>query len=319
MPESPSTDAPMKILITGTNGLIGSDLVPFLEARGHSVIRLVRERVRRDASTIIWDPATGELETQLLDGFDAVVHLAGENIADARWTPAKKRLIRDSRVNGTRLLSEALARVSKPPRVFIAASAIGYYGSRGAEELTEASPAGGGFLAEVTREWEAAMQPATRRGVRLVPLRFGLVLSPDGGALWEMLLPFQFGLGGPVAGGAQFMSWISLPDAISVIDFALRHDALRGPVNAVAPQPVTNAEFARHLARALRRPCLLPIPAWAARFVFGEMADETVLASTRVAPKKLLAAGFQYQHPNLEGALHQLLRSTVLHAQPTPA
>lgn len=319
MPETAHADVPMKILVTGTNGLIGSDLVPFLEARGHRVIRLIRERLGRDASTIIWHPDTGEVESQLLDGFDAVVHLAGENIADARWTPQKKALIRDSRVRGTRLLCETLARLSKPPRVLVAASAIGIYGSRGEESLTEASAPGQGFLADVCREWEAAMEPAKRRGVRLVPLRFGMVLSPDGGALWEMLLPFQFGLGGPVAGGAQFWSWISLLDAISAIEFALRHDSLRGPVNAVAPLAVTNAEFSRQLGHALRRPAVMPIPAWAVRLAFGEMADETLLASARVEPKKLLAAGFQYQHPTLEVALHHLLRTTVLHAQPKPA
>jgi uncharacterized protein (TIGR01777 family) len=242
------------------------------------------------------------------DGVDAVVHLAGENIAAGRWTSARKAEIRQSRVEGTRRLCEALARLAQPPRVFVSASAIGFYGDRGAQTLTEESGAGSGFLPDVCREWEAATEPASQAGIRVVNLRFGMVLSPAGGALQKMLPPFKLGLGGRIGSGAQFMSWIAIDDAVGAIHQALSAESLRGPVNAVAPTPVTNAEFARTLARILRRPAFMPVPQFAARLAFGEMADALLLASARVMPVRLQESGYHFRFPELEGALRHMLR-----------
>jgi uncharacterized protein (TIGR01777 family) len=299
----------MNVAITGSTGLIGSALVPRLTSGSHGVVRLVRgapamgsaERVAR------WDPATGAVEPGL-DGVDAVVHLAGESVAGGRWTEARKRRIRDSRVGATRRLCETLARLPRLPRVLVAASAIGYYGDRGDEVLREESPPGVGFLPEVCREWEAAAEPAARRGIRVVHVRIGLVLSPKGGALAAMLPAFRLGLGGPVGTGAQWMSWIGMDDALGAILHALMNEALAGPVNLVAPAPVTNREFARTLARVLRRPAIFPFPAFAARAVFGhQMADELLLASARVVPERLQATGYAFRDVTLEGALRRLL------------
>jgi uncharacterized protein (TIGR01777 family) len=237
------------------------------------------------------------------------VHLAGENIAKGRWNARKKARIRDSRVNGTRLLSEALTRLSKPPAVMVCASAIGYYGDRGDEVLREESASGSGFLAEVCRQWEAAAEPARKRGIRVVHLRIGVVLSPEGGALAQMLFPFRMGLGGKLGSGRQYFSWIAIDDLVTVIAHALTNDTLQGPVNAVAPHPVTNLEFTRTLGRVLARPTLFPMPALAARLAFGEMADELLLSSARVEPTRLLATAYQFRHPQLEGALRHLLGS----------
>jgi hypothetical protein len=234
------------------------------------------------------------------------VHLAGENIT-GRWTAAKKARIRESRVQGTRLLAEAVARLERPPRVLVCASAIGYYGTRGEEILREESPPGKGFLAEVCQQWEAAAQPVAQKGVRVVHLRTGLVLSRQGGALAKMLPAFRLGLGGKIGRGDQYMSWISIDDLAGVIQHALLSETLRGPVNAVAPNPVTNLVFAQTLGRVLRRPTPFPLPAFAARLVFGEMANELLLASTRVDPAKLLASGYGFRHTELAGALRQLL------------
>jgi len=239
---------------------------------------------------------------------DAVVHLAGENIAAGRWTERQKARIRDSRVKGTRLLCDLLARYSPPPKALVCASAVGYYGDRGDEILKEESASGSDFLSDVCGEWEAATQTAVERGIRVVNLRIGVVLSPLGGALAKMLTPFKLGAGGVIGSGRQYMSWIALDDAVRAFHFALTNQSLHGPVNAVAPNAVTNRDFTRTLGRVLSRPTVFPMPAFAARLAFGEMADALLLASTRVQPARLLAGGFTFRYPDLEGALRHLLR-----------
>ena len=296
----------MRILVSGSSGLVGSALVPFLTTSGHSVTRLVRSAPGKEEGR--WDPAAGTIDAGGLEGHDAVVHLAGENIAE-RWTPERKARIKDSRVKGTRLLAETLGRLAQPPKVLVAASAIGYYGDRGDALLREDSTSGSGFLAEVAREWEAATAAAATKGIRVVNLRIGVVLSPRGGALAKMLLPFKLGLGGVVGSGKQHWSWVAIDDLLGSILFALNTDTLKGPVNAVSPKPVTNYEFTKTLGRVLKRPTIFPMPASAARFAFGEMADELLLSSTRVDPTKLVAAGYQFRFPELEGALRQVLKS----------
>ncbi len=297
----------MNILVTGASGLIGSALVPILTAAGHDVTRLVRSPPQPGEKAVRWDPQAGTFEAHAFEGVEAVVHLAGENIA-ARWTPAQKAKIRDSRVQGTQVLSGMLARLTPPPKVLVCASAIGYYGDRGLEVISEDSAAGTGFLAEVCRAWEAAAEPARQQGIRVVHVRFGLVLSASGGALAKMLPPFRLGLGGVLGSGRQFISWIALDDAIGAIEHALVTDALLGPINAVTPQAVTNQEFTKTLGKVLGRPTILPLPAFAARLMFGEMADALLLASTRVQPAKLLASGYRFRYPELEGALRHLLQ-----------
>lgn len=294
----------MKILISGSTGLVGSALAPHLSGAGHSITRLVRGEAR--AGEAHWDPAAGKIDEGGLEGHDAVVHLAGENIT-GRWTEAKKAAIRNSRVKGTRLLAEALARLSAAPKTLVSASAVGYYGDRGDAVLTEESTPGSLFLSEVAREWESATQPAAAKGIRVVTLRIGVVLSPEGGALKEMLLPFKLGLGGRVGSGKQYWSWIALDDLLGVIQLALSNEKLRGAVNAVSPNPVTNSEFTRALGRVLGRPTIFPMPAFAARLVFGQMADELLLASTRVEPGRLKEANYEFRFPQLEAALRHLL------------
>lgn len=295
----------MKILVTGANGLVGGSLVPFLTTGGHEVVRLGRGRKR--AGSASWDPEKGVIDRAALEGLDAVVHLAGENISTGRWTPAKKARIHDSRVHGTRLLCEALAGLERPPKVLVAASAIGFYGDRGRDLVDEDSAPGSGFLADVCKEWEAATAPAAAAGIRVVNLRIGVVLSTAGGALASLLTPFKLGAGGPVGDGHQYMSWIAIDDLVDAIHFALTTPALSGPVNAVAPTPVTNGEFARTLATVLSRPAIVPFPAFAVRLLFGEMGEELLLSSTRVEPHRLQAAGFRYRLPTLESALRHLL------------
>jgi uncharacterized protein (TIGR01777 family) len=242
----------------------------------------------------------------VLQGVDAAVHLAGESIAQ-RWTSERKARILKSRARGTRLLSESFARLTQPLRVLLCASAIGYYGNRGEEVLTEESPSGSGFLAEVCREWEAACESAVRKGIRVVNLRFGVVLSPTGGMLGRMLFPFRLGLGGRIGSGKQYMSWIAIDDLVGIILHALACDELIGPVNAVAPNPVTNFEFTKTLGRVLRRPTVFPVPSWAARLALGEMADDLLLASARVEPARLASSGYVFHYPELEGALRHVL------------
>ena len=297
---------PMKVLVSGSTGLVGSMLVPFLTTGGHEVYPLVRRPPSGD-DEISWNPATATIDREQLEGLDAVVHLAGEGIASRRWTVAQKALIRDSRIQGTRLLCEALAGLKKPPKVFVCASAIGYYGDRGGEMLDESSESGDDYLADVCREWEAACEPAREKGIRVVNLRTGVVLSPRGGALQKMLLPFKLGVGGVVGDGKQYWSWIAIDDLIGAIHHAVTHEELSGAVNAVAPHPPTNREFTKLLGKVLRRPTIFPMPAFAARLALGGMADSLLLASARVLPKRLQETGYEFQFPDLEGALRHLL------------
>jgi uncharacterized protein (TIGR01777 family) len=285
--------------------MVASALAPLLAARGDSVRRLVRESATDADAT--WNPAKGELEPRVFEGVDAVVHLAGESIGAGRWTAAKKQRIRDSRSHGTRLLATTLARAKPTPRVLVSASAIGFYGDRGDALLDESAPLGPGFLADVCREWEEATRPAFDAGVRVVHARFGFVLSPKGGGLKQMLTPFKLGLGGPIGDGRQFMSWVALDDVAAAIAHALTNETLRGAVNVVAPNPATNREFTKALGRVLGRPAVLPMPGFAARAVFGEMGEELLLSSQRVAPKQLLASGFAFAWPTLEEALRHVL------------
>lgn len=297
----------MKILVTGSTGLVGSALVPSLKAKGHQVIRLVRSAPKDKGEEVYWNPEQGTLNAEELIGIEAVVHLAGESIAEGRWTEEKKRRIRESRVKGTTLLSETLAKLKEKPKVLVSASAVGFYGSRAEETLSEQSASGDDFLAAVCREWELSTQAAAQSGVRVVNMRFGVILSREGGALAKMLTPFRMGVGGKLGDGRQYMSWIALDDVVGAIEHALENDTLRGPVNVVAPQAVTNYEFTKTLGGVLSRPTFLSMPAFAARLMFGEMADATLLASQRVEPARLKETGFVFKYPELEGALKHVL------------
>jgi uncharacterized protein (TIGR01777 family) len=294
----------MNVLMSGAKGLIGSALIPELEAGGHRVNRLTRKP--HSEEDIRWDPEAGEIEGNLA-GFDAVVHLAGESIAEGRWTSEKKRRILESRKKGTHLLAERVAGLPAPPSVMVSASAIGYYGDRGNELLTEESEPGTMFLSEVCQEWEAAAEPAREAGMRVVHPRFGIVLSTEGGALGSTLPIFKLGGGGKIGTGRQYWSWISLDDVVGAIVHAIDTDALSGPVNVVAPDPRTNAEYTKVLGRVLGRPTLFAVPARAARVAIGGMADDLLLASARVEPAKLEETGYENRHPELEGALRYLL------------
>jgi uncharacterized protein (TIGR01777 family) len=295
----------MKIAIAGASGLVGSALIPFLEHDGHTITRIVRSAPR--AGEIEWHPNQDELNSKDFEGFDVIINLAGENIAAGRWTDDQKRKIRDSRVNGTHLLSEAIAKLAPKAKVFVCASATGIYGDRGDETLDEQSESGGGFLAGVCREWEKASEPASRVGVRVVNLRFGPIIAREGGMLAKLLTPFKMGMGGKVGSGKQFISWVGLDDAVRAVMLAIKDESIRGPLNVVAPNPVTNEDFTRALGHVLNRPTALAMPAFAARLAFGEMADEMLLASQKVMPKKLIGAGFEFKHPKLEPTLKDLL------------
>jgi uncharacterized protein (TIGR01777 family) len=304
----------MRILVSGSSGLIGSVLVTALEKAGHSVTRLVRRAP--GPNEIQWSPekdppsATpakgGAPLSAALEGVDAVVHLTGESIA-GRWTAGKKVRIRESRVGGTSALAAALARTKQPPKVMVCASAIGVYGDRGNEVLREDSPPGSDFLAEVCKQWEAATEPAVKAGIRIVSLRFGVVLSPRGGALARMLPPFRMGAGGRIGNGRQWMSWITLDDVIGIIQHVLATESLSGPVNTVAPNPVTNAQFTRTLGEILHRPTIFPLPAFMVRLMFGEMGEALLLSSQRVDCGKLLSSGYRFLHPELKPGLEAML------------
>ena len=296
-----------RIAVTGASGLIGSALVPFLIGGGHTVHRLVRARPAAPTD-IMWDPTGGQVNAASLEGMHAVVHLAGENIA-TRWTAQQKAKIRNSRVEGTRLLARTLASLRSKPKVLVAASATGIYGDRGDEILDESSTPGADFLAVVGREWEQAAEPARDAGIRVVNTRFGVVLSPKGGALAKMLPPFRLGVGGKIGSGRQWMSWIALDDVVGAIHFAAFTDSLAGPVNTVSPQPVTNEQFAHTLGQVLHRPSLAAVPEFAVKLMFGEMGKATVLASQRALPRKLQSAGFSFRHPELGQALRYELES----------
>lgn len=297
----------MRVAVSGSTGLVGSALVWALLDGGHSVTRVVRAGSELGEGSVRWDPVGGSVDAVGLEGHDAVVNLAGENLGGGRWDEEKKARIRDSRVLGTRLLAETLTGLSDPPEVLVCASAVGFYGDRGEEVLTEQSPTGSGFLARVSRELEEATGAAEEAGMRVVRLRFGIVLSPWGGALGETLGPFKLGLGGPIGGGRQWWSWVALDDVVGAILFALTDERMSGPANVTSPNPVRHREFARTLGKVLRRPAVLPVPAFAIRAALGEMADELLLASARVQPARLLGEGYGFGYPELEGALRHLL------------
>lgn len=295
-----------RVLVSGASGPIGAALLPSLKSQGFAVTQLVRKPATgRDQ--IVWDPSR-PISPEIVSGFDAVIHLSGESIV-GRWTEAKKRRITESRTQGTGHLAEALAQGAQRPRVFVSASAVGYYGNRGDEVLREESPSGSGFTAEVCRQWEGATQAAAAAGIRTAQMRFGVVMSADGGALPKMLPPFRLGLGGRLGSGRQWSSWVSIDDVVGAIQHVLQHDTLQGAVNTVSPNPVTNAEFTSTLASVLHRPAIFPMPAFAVKLIFGEMGEELFLGSQRVEPAKLAASGYQFKHPELKSALKDILQS----------
>jgi uncharacterized protein len=295
-----------RVGITGSSGLVGTCLREYLAARGQEFIRLVRHKPRVDFGEIYWSPESGEIDAGGLEGLDAVVHLAGENIF-GRWTKTKKEEIRDSRRRGTELLSRTLSELVKKPAVFLCASAVGYYGDTGDRTVDESTPAQGGFLSDVCRTWEDATDAAAQAGIRTVRLRLGIVLSSRGGALKMMRRPFQLGLGGRLGSGRQYMSWIHIEDLIRVMEFAIRNEQVCGPVNAVSPQPVTNREFTKTLGRVLHRPTFFCVPGFAAKMALGEMAEEVLLSGQRVAPRELEERGFDFRYPELSQALRREL------------
>ncbi|MGA9813923.1 MAG: TIGR01777 family oxidoreductase [Terriglobales bacterium] len=296
---------PQRILVSGSSGPIGTTLVRSLKASGAAVTRLVR-KAAAGPDQITWDPDR-PLSPDLVSGFDAIIHLAGESIV-GRWTAAKKRRILESRVQGTSHLAEAAAQASPQPRVFISASAVGFYGNRGDEILREDSGSGEDFASEICRKWEAAAEPAAKAGIRTAQMRIGVVMSADGGALPKMLTPFRMGLGGRLGNGRQWWAWVSVRDVVGAIEHVLNHESLSGPVNTVAPNPVSNAEFTRILASVLKRPAIFPMPAFVVRLIFGEMGVELFLGSQRAEPAKLVASGYQFQHPELKSALKEILQ-----------
>ena len=295
----------MIVAITGSSGLVGSLLQRRLKESGHEVRRVVRG-TPRTGSDIVWDPKANSIDREALERAEAVIHLAGENIAAGRWSAARKREIRDSRVVGTRLLAETLAKLPGGPRTLLCASATGFYGHRQDEELDESSPAGSGFLAELCQAWEGAADPARAAGLRVAHLRTGIVLSRDGGALAKMLTPFRLGLGGNMGNGRQWWSWIDIEDLVAIYQRALGNAELSGPINCVAPQPLTNADFTRELGMALHRPTSLPLPAGIARLLLGEMADALLLSSARVLPRRLQQNDYRFQSATLNQALQRI-------------
>ncbi len=297
----------MKVLVTGSHGLIGGELVADLRAGGHAVTPLVRRRAGPGEAS--WDPAAGRIDAAALEGHDAAVHLAGIGIGDHRWTAAHKKAVLESRVQGTALLARTLASLSSPPRVLASGSAVGYYGDRGDEELTETSGPGSGFLSDVVQQWEAAAAPAADAGIRVAFLRSGVVMSAKGGGLKKQLLPFKAGIAGKLGSGRQYLSWISITDHVAATEHVLATESLGGPVNVTAI-PVTNAEFTRALGRVLRRPTVMPVPTPALNLLFGsQMVAEMMLVSQRAVPAALEASGFQLRYPEIEPALrHELGR-----------
>jgi uncharacterized protein (TIGR01777 family) len=305
----------MKILVTGSTGLVGTALASELKRAGHTVCRLVRPETNPEAIRgtegfdVRWNPATGELGSAAV-GADAVVNLTGASIAQGRWTLARKELLRGSRIDGTRSLVNALAKMAVRPRVLVSASAVGYYGSQGDEILSEESPAGNDFLGELAKDWEGEANKAEVLGIRVVLPRFGVILAKHGGALPQMMCPFRFGVGGRIGSGQQWMSWISLEDTVAILRFALENGLVCGPINVVSPQPVRNVEFTSVLAKALHRPALFPAPAFALRLMLGEMADALLLSSQRVGPQQLERLGYSFVHQDLASALKALLSSS---------
>jgi uncharacterized protein len=305
----------VKILISGSTGLVGSAVVDNLSHQGHEIIRLIRpgtELPKRrtapsgDLPQVLWNPQTGLLNSRA-EEVDAIIHLAGASIAGHRWTAAWKRELRDSRVAATHNLVASLRQLHHPPQIFIAASAIGFYGNRGDEELTESSPPGTDFLAQLTRDWEAESARAAEFGARVVILRFGVILAKEGGALPRMALPFRLGVGGKIGSGRQWISWVTLEEVVAIIRFGLETNLLSGPANAISPNPVRNAEFAATLGRVLRRPAIFPTPSFALRLALGEVADSLLLASQKVSPTKLQRLGYRFLYPDLKPALASVL------------
>jgi uncharacterized protein (TIGR01777 family) len=316
----------MRILVSGSSGLLGTALMGALESEGHTIARLVRpDTPRRDAArgkqTVRWDPVGGErvraaprgrqdFDADAAEGADALIHLAGASIADGRWSAARKNLLRTSRIEATRHLMGALAGLKQPPRVIVASSAVGYYGDRGNETLTETSAPGNDFLSELCRAWEAENSRLSEFGARVVVLRFGIILAAHGGALPRMALPFKLGAGGRLGSGRQWMSWLTLAEAVGIVRFALANSNLSGPTNAVSPNPVQNAEFTLALAKTLHRPALFPAPAFALRLALGEMADALLLSSQRIKPAKLEQSGYRFAHPELPAALAEIFHKS---------
>jgi uncharacterized protein (TIGR01777 family) len=298
-----ASQKPLRIAITGASGLVGTALTQFLSGGGHEVVPMVRRRPKEGERAIYWDPRKSEIDKASLEGMDLLIHLAGENIGEGSWTPDRKAAIRESRVNGTRFLAETLAALKTPPKTLLSASAIGFYGNRGNESLNEQSAPGQGFLPETCLAWEKACEPAHKAGIRVVNVRTGIVLTPLGGALAKMLPPFLMGAGGVIGSGNQWMSWISLEDLVGIFHFLIHEKSFQGPVNATAPEPLTNRDLTRVLGKVLKRPTLFPLPAFMVKTIFGEMGEALLLEGQKVIPDKLKTAGFRFLHPDLESAL----------------
>lgn len=298
----------MKIALSGSSGLIGSALAKSLLSDSHTVLKLVRPGGPVGAGTVAWNPETAVLDSRALEGVDVVIHLAGKNLASEKWTEENKTAFTTSRVKSTKLLCSRIRQLEKHPQLVIIASAIGYYGNRGGEELTEESSPGEGFLPELTMAWEKASEILADTGIRVVKLRFGVVFSPDGGALPQMIKPFKLGIGGKLGDGSQYVSWVSIDDVIEIIKYTISNDTLSGPINVVSPTAVTNKQLTSVLAKALKRPAVAKIPAFALRIMFGEMADAMLLSSTRVIPGKLLESGYKFKDTDLEDTLSRMIK-----------
>ena len=294
----------MKVCLTGASGLLGKELTSVAASQGIEVIPLVRSKSQEG---IFWDPVQGEIDSDSMNGCDAIIHLAGENISTGRWNDSKKQKIRSSRVDGTKLIASTAAKLQSQPSTLISASAIGFYGNRGDDIMTEESSVGSGFLADVCHDWELANKDAWEAGVRVAQMRIGVILSTKGGALHKMLPPFKMGVGGKIGSGAQYMSWIAIDDVVGAILHVLNNSSVHGAVNTVAPNPVTNLQFTKSLGRAIKRPTIFPMPAFAAKLVFGEMANDLLLSSTRVVPERLKQSGYEFQFPELDSAFSHLL------------